>query len=75
MPNESSTGFSNFCPPFDFNRFQDNTFPLNGRKHPSGAKEAAEKGLKSGRNPEKHPAGAKAQHLLSSICGTAEAVP
>jgi outer membrane protein TolC len=43
--------------------------------NPSGAKEAAEKGMIEGKNPEKHPAGAKAQHLSCSTCGTTEVVP
>jgi hypothetical protein len=41
----------------------------------AGAKEAAEKGQNLGEFPEKHPAGAKAQPLLSGICGPTEVVP
>jgi hypothetical protein len=41
----------------------------------AGAKQAAEKGLKSGEILEIHPAGAKAQPLLSCICGPTEVVP
>jgi ribosomal-protein-alanine N-acetyltransferase len=44
-------------------------------KHPSGAKQVAEKGLNLGKIPEKHPAGAKARPLLSGICGPTEVVP
>jgi hypothetical protein len=41
----------------------------------AGAKEAAEKVLNPGKIPEKHPSGAKAQPLLSGICGTTKVVP
>jgi 23S rRNA (uracil1939-C5)-methyltransferase len=44
-------------------------------KHTSGAKQAAEKGLGLSEIPQKHPAGAKAQRLLSGICGTTKVVP
>jgi hypothetical protein len=42
---------------------------------PSGAKQAAGKGLFSEKLPEKHTAGAKAQHLFCCIYGTTEVVP
>ena len=44
-------------------------------KHPSGAKQAAEKTRITGKSLKKHPSGAKARRLLSSICGTTEVVP
>src|ERR1035437_8802713 len=44
-------------------------------KKPSGAKQTPEKGQNLGEIPEKHPAGAKAQRLLSGICGTTKVVP
>jgi hypothetical protein len=42
---------------------------------PSGAEQAAEKGLDLSEIPKKHPAGAKAQRLLSGTCGTTKVVP
>jgi len=41
----------------------------------AGAEVAAEKPLKAGEHPERHPAGAKAHPFLSTSCGTTEVVP
>jgi len=43
--------------------------------HPSGAKQAAERGLILGETPKEHPSGAKAMALFCGTYGTTEAVP
>jgi hypothetical protein len=47
----------------------------NPENLPSGAKQAAEKGLNLSETLEKHSAGAKAQRSLSCVCGPTEVVP
>jgi hypothetical protein len=63
-------------------RFDRATFTLGRGKLGSGvdcnqgtASQAAEKGLNLREKSEKHPAGAKAQPLLSASCGTTKVVP